>query len=120
MSNRAKALGSSFERKAVRLANEAGVDASKQPGSGVFKEFPNDIILNGDMLGECKVRAYHFNAKGEKCFTLEKSWIDNVCKHAKQLGMRWAVLFQPKGQQQVYAVIDYDLLLKLLSESERN
>jgi hypothetical protein len=56
--NRNKASGTAFENSVVRKALIQGLRAHRQPGSGVFKDHPNDLVVEG-WLGEAKTRTDH-------------------------------------------------------------
>lgn len=53
-----KKKGSAFELRVVQRATKAGLEARKQPGSGQFEGFPNDVVV-ANWLGECKTYTDH-------------------------------------------------------------
>lgn len=120
MGNRAKALGNAGERGVVERALAAGVPATKQPGSGVYKAHPNDVVLGEWVLGEVKVRTLGVNAAGERTFPLRFEWLVGAIKHAKEQGYHHAALFiRPKGGQKRMVVLEEAVYLGLLAESLR-
>lgn len=104
-------------------AQEAGLKASKQPMSGILKDYPNDAVIGegeNSVLVECKVRAVSMNAKGEKQFSFDLEWLKGVMRHAKQHNFRLGcVVFAPKSSQDKYVVLAYSDFLDLLSSTER-
>lgn len=47
--SKAKAKGTRAENEVVRLLNEAGIAAKRQPMSGALKDYKGDVVLpNGD------------------------------------------------------------------------
>lgn len=56
----AKAKGYRLEKEVVKSHEDAGIPARRQPGSGIFQDFPHDVEINigGEkFIGECKKRA---------------------------------------------------------------
>ncbi len=53
-----KAKGAGLEKLICDELLAIGVDAKRQPGSGIYKEYPKDVIAKipeiGEMLVECK------------------------------------------------------------------
>jgi hypothetical protein len=82
--------------------------AKKQPGSGVYSTFPNDVTVQ-NLLGECKVRSTHPSVNQ----LLE--WLEGVEANAKQHGFAGGFLcYNAKGSQHPLVVLDLDLFLDLL------
>jgi hypothetical protein len=75
--NRNKRKGSAFESRVVARALKAGLEARKQPGSGVFNDYPNDLVIEG-WLGEAKTRTDH------PSLTQMLAWLDGVQANAKK------------------------------------
>lgn len=115
MTNKNKALGTSLENRAVEKAQKKGLPAKKQPGSGVFKGFPSDVVLAEHVLGECKVRSVEVTSKGAKVAPFEYGWVDKVMGEAKSTGFDFGVvIFQPKAVRKQYAVIEFETFLDIL------
>lgn len=114
MVNRRKELGTAQEKRVVQLAQQKGLKASKQPQSGVLKDYPSDAVIEEEVLVECKVRAFE-KTSAEKSVRVEFGWLDGVREKAQRAGMSSAVLVvRPKGTQKMYAVLDYQDYLDLL------
>jgi hypothetical protein len=72
-------------------------------------------------LIECKVRAVKLNAKGARIISLDLEWLSKVTTNAAAFGFDvGAVIFRPKGSPKLYAVIDADDLLDLLTRDNRS
>lgn len=109
MSNQRKALGSGLETRVVKRATALGLSAHRQPGSGVFQEHPNDVVVEG-LLGECKVRSRH------PSYTEMQQWLEGCQQHAKKAGeFRGAFLvYNEKGSRTPRVLLDLDLFLDIL------
>jgi hypothetical protein len=109
MSNPNKALGSGLESRVVKRAVSRGLKAQRQPGSGVYSTFPNDVIVHG-LLGECKVRSRHPN------FSEMQEWLEGCQENAKKHGFPGAFLvYNVKGSRTPRVLLDLDLFLDLLA-----
>lgn len=53
-----KRKGTAFEKRVVERATKAGLDARKQPGSGQYEGYPNDVVV-ANWLGECRSYTDH-------------------------------------------------------------
>jgi hypothetical protein len=72
-------------------------------------------------LVECKVRAVKLNPKGARIISLDLDWLSKVTTNAAAFGFDLgAVIFRPKGSPKLYAVMDADDLLELLSGMTRS
>jgi hypothetical protein len=91
MSNKRKALGRALEDRVVEKAKELGLEARVQPGSGVFKAYPHDAVIE-HMLVECKVRATHLDAGGRRIISLDLNWLTKTLEDAEKAGFKGAVL----------------------------
>lgn len=53
-----KSKGSKFEKKIMQALNNIGWKARKQPGSGIYSDFPHDVYaehpVHGKFIIECK------------------------------------------------------------------
>jgi Holliday junction resolvase len=115
MSNPKKALGTSLENRVVRKAKAAGLDAKKQPGSGVYHDFPADVVIESTLV-ECKVRAVERRVSGERYIQLDLAWMDQVVQQAEKAGYEMGVaVFQPKNGRKQYVLIQFEAFLSLLS-----
>lgn len=59
----AKAKGRRLEQDVVDLLKKAGLQARRQPGSGIYSDFPHDVELNHNdrrYIIECKSRRNGF------------------------------------------------------------
>ncbi len=110
MSNPRKALGTGLENRVVKRAQVRGLEASRQPGSGIFKDYPNDVVVAG-LLGECKVRSRH------PSYSEMQEWLEGAQEHAKKAKMPGAFLVSNvKGSRTPRVLVDLDLFLELLSQ----
>jgi len=69
VTSKEKKLGLAAENRTVRLAKAEGLNAKRQPLSGVLPDYPSDVIIEHDLL-EVKVRTERLNAKGERIVPL--------------------------------------------------
>lgn len=112
-----KRKGNRLESRVVKAAQEAGLEARRQPGSGVYKNYPNDAVVAHTLL-EMKCGYTELSASGEKSFRFQLEWIRNVMKHAKEQGFEGgAVIVRPDGSQTCYAVVEVEYLLSLLKRA---
>ena len=108
MTNRNRALGNGLEARVVSRAKERGLRAHQQPGSGIYKDYPNDVVVNG-MLGECKVRT----TLPSLAQLLE--WLAYVESNSKKGEYTGAFLvFNQKGSRKPKVMLDLDLFLDIL------
>lgn len=116
MPNRVKQLGTSNEHRIVRKAQAAGLQARRQPLSGVLKDFPNDVQVE-NILVESKVRSAKVNAKGAKTLTLDLDWLHGVVGNAEKAGYdAGIVVAKAKGSERLYVLADLDFILSLLAQ----
>jgi hypothetical protein len=116
--NPKKAVGAALEKKVVERAQEAGLDARKQPGSGVFKGYPSDAVIE-QWLVECKVRSLVENAAGESRYPLDLGVVEKVGEQARAGGfVAGALVIRAKRSRKLYTVLDFDTFLGLLSASK--
>lgn len=114
MTNARKALGTALENRVVKLASDAGLDARRSPGSGIYREHPADAAIER-LLVECKVRAVQHGAMGARYIYLDLDWLRGVQAKARKAGMRdGIVVVRPKGEQRLVALLDFEFLLELL------
>lgn len=115
MTSRNKALGSSLENRVVERAKAKGLKAQKQPGSGVYRDFPSDCVVDTTLV-ECKVRAAEVDAKGARSFRVDLEWWKGVRESADKIGMEGAaVVVNPKYSKCPLVLIDLDFFLEILS-----
>lgn len=110
MPNKNKALGSGLETRVVNRAHAHGLPAHKQPGSGTFTAFPNDVVVT-DLLGECKVRSTHpsFNELDE--------WLTGAERNAAGRFRGAFLVYNPKGSRHPRVMLDLDLFLSILTSA---
>lgn len=109
MSNPNKALGNGLENRVVQRAAKLGIPAARQPGSGVFRDFPNDVVV-ADFLAECKVRSRH------PSYTEMQEWLEGVQAHAQRVGLADGILvYNVKGSRTPRVLLDLDTFLKIVS-----
>ncbi len=114
MSNPRKALGTGLENRVVKRASDRGLTAARQPGSGVFKDYPNDVVVEG-LLGECKVRSRH------PSYSEMQEWLEGAQEAAKKAKMPGAFLvYNVKGSRCPRVLLDLDLFLDVLSQFRAN
>jgi hypothetical protein len=111
MSSKEKALGTGLENRVVTRAQKLGLEAHKQPGSGVYDGYPNDAVIE-DILVECKVRSRHPN------FSEMQEWLEGCQDNAKRKKMRDGILvYNVKGSRTPRVLCDLDLFLTLLAQN---
>jgi len=113
MANRNKNLGTGLEVRVVNRAKKRGIEAKRQPGSGIFKAHPNDVLLRfeaGQLLDECKVRST------PPSLAQMLSWLDGAEANAARMGMLGAFLtYNHKGAPDPHVLLRLDLFLDLLA-----
>lgn len=114
MTTRSKALGSGLERRVVDWAKRYGFDARRQPGSGVYADFPSDVLIEtpvARVLAECKVRSTHPSVNEML------GWLDGVQKHASRMpqGTTGVLVYNHKGSRKPKVILDLDAFLFLLA-----
>ncbi len=113
-----KRKGSGFESRIVREAQATGLNARKQPGSGVFKDFPNDAVIESILI-EAKAGYTRLNVRGEKHFSLDVDWINKVLSHAKESGFDgWLLAMRPDGIRRWWLLGDGQFILDLILENK--
>lgn len=118
MTTKQKRKGSGFEDRIVRDAHEQGLDARKQPGSGVYKDFPHDVVVE-DLLAECKAGYTVERVKAGKTFQFQLSWLDGVVEAARKAGKRAGVVFfRPDNTKRAWALMEENFFLELLRENK--
>jgi Holliday junction resolvase len=116
MANPNKTLGSALENRVVERAKAKGLKAARQPGSGVYKAFPHDAVVE-QLLVECKVRSTHLNAAGDKTLSIQLEWLRKVQEKAIEGGFEQGiVVVNPKGSQKPLVLCDLDWFLGILSK----
>ena len=111
MSNPSKALGTGLENRVVARAKAAGLTAHKQPLSGILKDYPNDVMVEG-LLGECKVRSRH------PSYTEMQEWLENAQINAKRINAAGAFLvYNVKGSRTPRVLLDLDLFFLILKST---
>lgn len=119
MTTRSKALGSGLETRVVKRAERLGLTARRQPGSGVYREFPNDVLIEApglNVLIECKVRSTH------PSMAEMLAWLEQVEKNGRRLtypGAMGAVVYNPKGSRKPKVLLDLDEFLGLVASNIR-
>lgn len=109
MTNKNRALGNGLESRVVARSLRRGLRAHRQPGSGVFREYPNDVVVER-LLGECKVRSDLPSLA--KMF----EWMENAQANAKRKRFVGSFLvFNRKGSRKPVVMMDLDLLLDILA-----
>lgn len=108
-----KTLGTALESRVVKLAREAGLKASKQPGSGVYTGFPADATIE-DILVECKVRTASVTASGKKSFSVDLKWLEQVTEQADPAYRMGVVVIQAKYSSERYVVLNFTDFLALV------
>ena len=115
MTTQSKALGNGLENRVVTWARRFGLTAARQPGSGVFADFPNDVTIqlpDGEtLLVECKVRSV------PPSFAVLLGWLARVTANAKAAGYGAAILvFNQKGSRKPKVLLDLDTFLRLVTK----
>jgi len=109
-----RVTGTTHENLVAAKAQAHGLEARRQPGSGIYKEYPSDVLLDQFLL-ECKVRSPLPTIDGnEKAVRVEYNWLNKVMRNAKTLGKLGAVVVKPKGQQKQMVLMDFDDWLELV------
>lgn len=108
MTNKNRQRGNGFEMRLVQRALKRRLRASRQPGSGVYRDHPNDVLIEG-WLGECKMRTVHPSV------AQMMEWLDYVQANAKRMGYEGAFLaYNHKGSRKPVVVLSLDDFLALL------
>lgn len=115
MSNPNKRKGSSLETAIVKKAQQQDLYARKQPGSGVYKDFPNDVVLE-NLLVEAKSGYTRLNSDGSKKFSVDVGWLLRVAENAEKGNFEAGiVVIKPDGVRTPYAIVSLDYLLRVLT-----
>lgn len=115
MPNLNKKRGTAFENAVVKQAQAAGLKARRQPLSGILPDFPEDVLIEDEVLMQCKTYAPVIDSKNEKSFRFRMDWMKGVMENARKHGYRFgAVVFRTRGDTRKYVVIQYETLLELL------
>lgn len=119
MSNPRKALGTGLENRVVQRAQARGLRANRQPGSGMFRDYPNDVVIEVELpgvgllrlLGECKVRSRH------PSYIEMQEWLEGAQENARKAKTFTGAFlaYNVKGSRTPRVLLDLDLLLNLLS-----
>lgn len=110
MTNKSKARGTGWEVRLVNRAKKRGLSARRQPGSGVYPQYPNDVVVEG-MLGECKMRTDH------PSMAQMVEWLRGVEANAAKHEFPGAFLaYNHKGSRKPIVMIDLETFLGLLNE----
>ena len=111
MTNKNKARGSGWETRYVARAIKRGLSARKQPGSGVFKDHPNDAVTEG-LLVECKMRTDH------PSMAQMMEWLKGVeANAAKGEYLGAVVAYYHKGSRKPVVLMDLETFFDLLVEA---
>lgn len=114
MSNPNKQRGSAFEGKAVKIARDAGLTANKQPGSGVYADYPSDVVIE-NLLVECKKGYTLEKSDGSRYFQFDLNWLTKVRQFARRgKFLDGLVFFSPAGSQLSFTVLAVETLIDLL------
>lgn len=105
MTTKTKALGHALEVSSVKKATKRGLEASVQPGSGIYADFPKDIVLE-ELLGECKKRS-----TPPSLAQMEK-WLEGAD----------FLVYAHKGSREQLVLLRYDTFLDVLvaTKTHRN
>lgn len=118
MTSKSRSLGNGLETRVVNKAVKKGMYAKRQPGSGAYRGYPNDVVLEAmtedgllRLLAECKVRSTRpsLNQLLEWLAYVE----GNAQKNGKFSGA--FLVYNDKGSKRPVALLDLDLFLNLLS-----
>jgi Holliday junction resolvase len=110
-----KRLGLDNERQVVERLRGQGIKATQQPGSGVFKDYPNDVVIEDRILAECKVRTTLQNAKGDRIIPFDSEWLEGCEKNAKEQGYSHGVVFVKRKMARTRLVVmSEDYFIELL------
>jgi Holliday junction resolvase len=116
--SKAKQLGTAGENRIVEQAKAHGLHAHRQPGSGIYKDYPADVVIEDKVLVESMVRAVEKSQPGERYVRLDLNWLEKVVDEAAGAGFEMGVVvLQPKGARRRYTLIDFETFLDLLSRS---
>lgn len=113
MTTQSKALGNGLETRVVKRAERLGLTARRQPGSGVYAGWPNDVLVynNADItaLVECKVRSTH------PSMAQMLAWLDEVERNSGQCADFGCLVYNVKGSRKPKVLLDLDTFLSLLA-----
>lgn len=96
---------------ARRLAGSGGA-TRRQPASGAKWYAPGDV-LSPECLVECKTHVT--SSKGEKQHTVYRAELEKITAEAAMLGRLPVYAFRFKGDDKIYAVLEFDLLEELIA-----
>lgn len=114
--NNNKNLGTALEKRVVEKAVAAGLNSTKQPGSGVFKDYPSDVVVE-NILVECKVRSAEFIPPATRYVRIDMNWLEKVREEAEKAGfLDGVVVINAKGSRNPSVLISLDFFLTLLVE----
>jgi hypothetical protein len=118
MANKPKNLGRALEHRVADKAKAKGLQAKRQPGSGMFSLAPHDAVIE-NLLVEAKVRSYSTNAKGEDTIAFPIHALRKVQASAVVNGFEQGILVvNPKGSQSPFVLMDFDWFISLLAENK--
>jgi hypothetical protein len=117
MGNPSKQLGTGLEVRVVNKAVKKGMYAKRQPGSGAYRGYPNDVVLEAmtedgllRLLAECKVRSTRPSLNQ----LLEwLAYVESNAAKNKQFSGAFLV-YNDKGSKRPVCLLDLDLFLNLL------
>lgn len=121
-SKKKKKEGVDFEKRVVKAYNktvskESRVDHSavRSPNSGSIWSLPGDIITKEALL-EAKERGT-VTSRGEKTISIQKKWLQKIEYETYQKTNKsyWFLPFRYKGDDKIYVVTDFNIILQLLS-----
>lgn len=114
MTTKQKTNGTAAEKTVVKKARAKGLQAKKQPLSGVLPDYPNDVVIENALI-EVKRRVTKLNAKGARILSLDLDWLDGVQKNAKREGFEGAAVFvRPANSARLLVLVEDDFFLELL------
>lgn len=118
MSNPNKSKGSRLETRVVKMAEAHGLSARRQPGSGIYADFPNDVTIE-NLLIEAKCGYTRFAGKGvekSKKISVDLEWIIKVSTNAEKGQFDEGLLvIRPDGVQEPYVFVRLEYLLRVLA-----
>lgn len=104
-------LGTKKYNQAIKFAKQS---AYRQINSGAIKDMPGDMITVEELtasLAEFKERS-SMTPKGAKVISIQKKWLDQIKKEAKQMRKDYFFLpFRYIGDDTEYVIMEYDVLL---------
>jgi hypothetical protein len=116
MANPNKTKGSNFERRIVKEALKSGLEARKQPLSGILPDYPSDVVIEQTLV-EAKTGYTRETIKDGPVMSVRLEWLEKVKRLAKSKEFeRGVLMIRPDGMTTPFVIMTLDNFLDLLKE----